>query len=78
MARTLILRPVPFYKRVGGFTATGIKSWQPSLAIWGVGIGVTVSLLLSNTPIFKNDVLSKIPVVGDEWVDHTPASDKPF
>ncbi|KAG8751233.1 hypothetical protein FRC14_008056 [Serendipita sp. 396] len=78
MARTLTLRPVPFYKRIGGFSAAGFQSWRPALALWGVGTGVTLSLLLSNTPIFKNDVLTKIPLFGNIWVDNTPAEDKPF
>ncbi|KAG8863232.1 hypothetical protein FRC20_010847 [Serendipita sp. 405] len=56
----------------------GFQSWRPALALWGVGTGVTLSLLLSNTPIFKNDVLTKIPLFGNIWVDNTPAEDKPF
>jgi hypothetical protein len=40
-----------------------IRAWNGTLAWWGVGIGISASLLLSNTPIFKNDVLIKIPVV---------------
>lgn len=78
MARTLLIRTVAPLRRPLGFTQAGFKQWTPSLALWGVGVGATVSLLLSNTPIFQNDVLKKIPLLGQTWVDTTPAEDKPF
>jgi len=78
MARTLIVRPVVPYRRPLGFTLTGLRAWNPSLALWGVATGVTVSYLLSNTPIFQHDVLIKLPILGSVWVDDTPAEDKPF
>ncbi|KAG8881134.1 hypothetical protein FRB98_004541 [Tulasnella sp. 332] len=55
-----------------------LKRWVPSLGMWGVGAGTAVALLMSATPLFKNDVLIKIPVIGTYYEDHTPASDKPF
>lgn len=78
MARTLLLRVPPVYKRPLGFTPVGLRAWTPSLALWGVGTGLTLSYLLSNTPIFQHDVLIKLPVLGNIWVDDTPAEDKPF
>lgn len=41
----------------------GLRAWAPSLALWGVGTGLTLSYLLSNTPIFQHDVLIKLPIV---------------
>ncbi|PVF97720.1 hypothetical protein CPB86DRAFT_706445, partial [Serendipita vermifera] len=55
-----------------------LRAWRFPLAVWGVSTGITLSLLLSNTPIFKKDVLIKIPVFGDIWTDKTPPEDKPY
>jgi len=75
MTRRLILKPSP---ALGAYTLTGFKRWVPSLGLWGAGAGVAVAMLMSATPLFKNDVLVKIPVLGNYYEDHTPASDKPF
>ncbi|KAG8903675.1 hypothetical protein FRB99_002866 [Tulasnella sp. 403] len=75
MTRKLVFNPQQTF---GTFTATGVKRWVPSMGLWGAGAGVAVAMLMSATPLFRNDVLVKIPVVGTYWEDHTPASDKPF
>ncbi|ORX35363.1 cytochrome b-c1 complex subunit 10 [Kockovaella imperatae] len=63
---------------VMGFTPERLAGFRGPLVMWGFGIGVTVSLFLSSVPIFKRDVLQKVPVLGDYYTDKTPDSDKPF
>ncbi|KAG8947313.1 hypothetical protein FRC04_010889 [Tulasnella sp. 424] len=93
MARRLVLKPTShfgtftvrlFADSGTGFThhfvlpQQGAQRWVPSLGLWGAGAGVAVALLMSATPLFKNDVLVKVPALGWYWEDNTPASDKPF
>ncbi|KIM32487.1 hypothetical protein M408DRAFT_327035 [Serendipita vermifera MAFF 305830] len=78
MARTLQVRFTPASRRPFGLTASSLKAWNPALLFWGIGTGATLTLLLSNTPIFKKDVLIKLPVVGSIWVDDIHPEDKPF
>ncbi|OCF38021.1 ubiquinol-cytochrome c reductase subunit 10 [Kwoniella heveanensis BCC8398] len=52
--------------------------WRTPLVFWGVAAGAAVSLFLSDVPLFKKDVLIKIPVVSNYFIDKTPDSDKPF
>jgi len=54
------------------------KAWTPALGIWGVGVGTAAVFLLSVTPIVKNGLLVKLPLIGSVYEDKTPASDKPF
>ncbi|CED84488.1 Cytochrome b-c1 complex subunit 10, fungi [Phaffia rhodozyma] len=70
-----IFTPQP---RVAYFTAEKIMRFVPSLGVWGVGAGGLITLLLSSTPIFQQDVLVKVPVLTEYYTDNTPASDKPF
>ncbi|KAG8683160.1 hypothetical protein FRC08_014493 [Ceratobasidium sp. 394] len=60
MAR-LHIQPQP---RLGTFTLAGAKPWIRTAGFWGVGAGAAVTLLMSVTPIFKKDVLLKVPVVS--------------
>ncbi|ORX57503.1 hypothetical protein DM01DRAFT_1372531 [Hesseltinella vesiculosa] len=39
----------------------------PSLATWGVAAGTAVSLIGSDVPLVKKDILSKLPVIGSYW-----------
>ncbi|KAK4689138.1 hypothetical protein P7C73_g951, partial [Tremellales sp. Uapishka_1] len=41
-----------------------LMAMRPTLAVWGIGAGVAVSLFMSSVPIFQTDVLKKIPAVG--------------
>ncbi|ETW85730.1 hypothetical protein HETIRDRAFT_448752 [Heterobasidion irregulare TC 32-1] len=77
MAR-LAFHPTPATQRLGTFTLSSAKRWAGSLGFWGVGAGTAALLLLSVTPKVKNALLIKLPVIGDHYVDKTPASDKPF
>ncbi|WVQ77486.1 hypothetical protein IAR50_007172 [Cryptococcus sp. DSM 104548] len=61
-----------------GLSTERLSKWGPSLVFWGAGAGTFVSLLLSEVPLFQKDILRKVPVVGQYWVDTTPDSDKPF
>jgi len=54
------------------------KAWAPTLGVWGVGVGTAALFLLSVTPIVKDGVLVKLPLIGSVYEDKTPASDKPF
>ncbi|KAF9239639.1 ubiquinol-cytochrome-c reductase complex subunit-domain-containing protein [Melanogaster broomeanus] len=73
MAHLAIQKPTPLtvIKAMG-------KRWAPSLSIWGVGIGTAALFLLSVTPVVKNGLLVKLPVIGNYYEDKTPPSDKPF
>ncbi|KAG8930634.1 hypothetical protein FRC03_001853 [Tulasnella sp. 419] len=73
--RRVLYKPRPSFL---GITSVGAKGWVPSLALWGAGAGTAVALLMSATPLFKNDVLVKIPVIGSYYEDKTLASDRPF
>jgi len=46
--------------------------------MWGVGVGAAAVFLLSVTPVVKNGLLVKLPLIGNYYEDKTPASDKPF
>ncbi|KAG9122340.1 hypothetical protein FRC07_001338 [Ceratobasidium sp. 392] len=54
------------------------KPWIRTAGVWGAGAGAAVTLLMSVTPIFKKDILLKVPVLSNYFEDTTPASDKPF
>ncbi|KAF9532327.1 ubiquinol-cytochrome-c reductase complex subunit-domain-containing protein [Crepidotus variabilis] len=54
------------------------KRWASSLGIWGASLGAFGVLALSVTPLFRREVLQKVPVLGSYYEDKTPASDKPF
>ncbi|KDQ60656.1 hypothetical protein JAAARDRAFT_31626 [Jaapia argillacea MUCL 33604] len=72
-------RPIPAYQRLGSFSASALSQrWALSLGIWGVGAGAAALLFLSVTPVVRNGLLVKLPVLGDYYEDKTPASDKPF
>jgi hypothetical protein len=58
--------------------STWFKRWVPTLGIWGVGVGAAGLFLLSVTPVVKNGLLVKVPLLGSYYEDKTPASDKPF
>ncbi|KAI8998745.1 ubiquinol-cytochrome-c reductase complex subunit-domain-containing protein [Trametes punicea] len=73
MAR-VVYHPVPPQRNVQRF----VRNWSTSMALWGVGTGVTALYLLSVTPLVKREFLSKVPVIGGYFEDKTPASDKPF
>ncbi|ESK92889.1 hypothetical protein Moror_9092 [Moniliophthora roreri MCA 2997] len=59
-------------------TLSVASRWAPSLGMWGAGAGAAAVLFLSVTPLFKREVLIKVPVLGNYFEDKTPASDKPF
>ncbi|KAJ7632191.1 ubiquinol-cytochrome-c reductase complex subunit-domain-containing protein [Roridomyces roridus] len=54
------------------------KRWASTLSIWGVGAGSAALLFLSVTPLVKRELLVKIPLLKEYYIDNTPASDKPF
>jgi hypothetical protein len=44
-----------------------LKSTIPTLATWGVFGIFAVTLFLEPVPLFRNDVLKKLPLVGGIW-----------
>ncbi|KAH0830410.1 ubiquinol-cytochrome-c reductase complex subunit-domain-containing protein [Lanmaoa asiatica] len=57
---------------------TWLKRWTPTLGIWGAGVGTAALFVLSVTPVVKNGLLVKVPLLGSYYEDKIPASDKPF
>lgn len=45
-------------------TPTAVFKWVPSLALWGGAGAGAVMLFMSSVPLFKKDVLIKLPVVS--------------
>ncbi|KAH7889895.1 cytochrome b-c1 complex subunit 10, partial [Phlebopus sp. FC_14] len=54
------------------------KRWGPSLGIWGIGAGTAALFFLSVTPVVRNGLLVRVPIIGSYYEDKTPPSDKPF
>lgn len=50
------------------FTPETLPSFLPSIAGWGAAATGFVTLYLSGVPKFKEDVLSKLPLVCKFWV----------
>ncbi|KAH6918735.1 hypothetical protein BKA70DRAFT_1248115 [Coprinopsis sp. MPI-PUGE-AT-0042] len=74
MARRLAFQNQSFLEAtVGTF-----KPWARTGAVWGIGAGSAVFLLLSVTPLVRREVLQKTPGLSWYFEDKTPASDKPF
>lgn len=47
--------------------ASHIHSWVPTLAIWGGAAGGAVFLFASSIPLFKTDVIAKIPLLRNYY-----------
>ncbi|PVU95552.1 hypothetical protein BB561_001762 [Smittium simulii] len=67
-----MLNPVPhkIYQTqasVAKFTLERARYWAPSVAGWGVFAGLTVMLLVSDVPLVRKDIMSKIPHFGKFW-----------
>ena len=45
-------------------TPAAVFKWIPSLALWGGAGAGAVMLFMSSVPLFKKDVLIKLPVVS--------------
>ncbi|KAF8840978.1 hypothetical protein BDN67DRAFT_581576 [Paxillus ammoniavirescens] len=73
MAHLVVHAPSPV-----SITRTWARRWGPSLSMWGIGVGTAAVFLLSVTPVVKNGLLVKLPLIGNYYEDKTPASDKPF
>ncbi|KAI5454617.1 hypothetical protein NCC49_003510 [Naganishia albida] len=55
-----------------------LKHYQPSILLWAGGIGAGVALFAQAIPIFKKDILKRVPVINAYYEDKTPDCDKPF
>ncbi|KAG7529502.1 hypothetical protein FFLO_05609 [Filobasidium floriforme] len=64
--------------RLGHITPEKIRKFQPTLMFWGAGAAGAVGLFLSSIPIFKHDILHKVPIINLYFQDNTPDCDKPF
>ncbi|GAA5872727.1 hypothetical protein JCM3774_005042 [Rhodotorula dairenensis] len=61
-----------------GISPSLVGRLAPTLALWGVAGAGALMVFASGIPLFQTDILKKIPVVADYYVDKTPDSDKPF
>ncbi|KWU42742.1 hypothetical protein RHOSPDRAFT_35690 [Rhodotorula sp. JG-1b] len=73
--RVQVLKPVAAPM---GLTPSLVARLAPTLALWGFAGAGALMVVGSAIPLFQTDVLKKIPVVADYYVDNTPDSDKPF
>ncbi|GAA5852036.1 hypothetical protein JCM8547_000135 [Rhodosporidiobolus lusitaniae] len=73
--RIQVLKPRPNF---AGITPSLVSKLIPNLAMWGVAGAGALVVVGSSIPLFKTDVLIKIPFIGEYYVDRTPDSDKPF
>ncbi|KAH8829529.1 ubiquinol-cytochrome-c reductase complex subunit-domain-containing protein [Flagelloscypha sp. PMI_526] len=55
-----------------------LRHWAPSLGIWGFSAGSAALLVLAVTPLVRREILVKVPVLQEYYIDKTPDSDKPF
>lgn len=44
-----------------------LKTTVPTLATWGLAAAFAVTLFFEPVPIFRKDVLSKLPLLGSVW-----------
>ncbi|CAK9785606.1 hypothetical protein CC85DRAFT_301298 [Cutaneotrichosporon oleaginosum] len=75
MPYTFKIKSQPHFGRI---TPEFLRPFASSAIFWGAGAGIAVSLFMSSVPLFQKDVLDKIPVVRNYFIDDTPDSDKPF
>lgn len=45
---------------------------------FGVAAGTFALFFFGEVPKVRNDILSKVPVIGEYWVREVPAEDNPF
>jgi ubiquinol-cytochrome c reductase subunit 10 len=81
--RTILTQYVkkPSYKIVPhflGFNIPTVSKWIPILGIWGAAAGIGALFLIEGVPRTRQDILSKIPIIGEHWIREIPASDNPF
>ncbi|PVV00349.1 hypothetical protein BB560_005274 [Smittium megazygosporum] len=55
------------------FTLERARYWAPSAAAWTVFTGLTAFLLITDVPLIKRDVMSKIPFYRDYWKYDPPS-----
>ena len=51
-------------QRLGHITPEKLRKFQPTLIYWGAGAAGAVGLFLSSVPIFKHDILHKVPIIN--------------
>ncbi|OZJ06296.1 hypothetical protein BZG36_00680 [Bifiguratus adelaidae] len=49
---------------------------SPSLAGWGAAAGLGALYFLSGVPIVKRDILSKVPVIGEQFKVEMPKKEE--
>ncbi|KAK7206793.1 cytochrome b-c1 complex subunit 10 [Myxozyma melibiosi] len=75
MAMRITLKPTP---TILGFPPSTLIRWTPILGFWGAAAGAGALFLLEPIPRVRNDILSKIPVLGNYWVRPVDPADSPF
>ncbi|GAC73075.1 hypothetical protein PANT_8d00052 [Moesziomyces antarcticus T-34] len=59
-------------------TPAAVFKWAPTLALWGGAGAGAVMLFMSSVPLFKKDVLIKLPVIAPYFEDKTHPADNAF
>ncbi|KAJ3067207.1 hypothetical protein HK102_007475 [Quaeritorhiza haematococci] len=63
-----ILTVAPWLRRIAGVQhPQKLKNVLPNLAVWGASAGILLVMFMEPTPIFRRDVLVKVPVAGSFW-----------
>jgi len=66
-------------RAVAGFiTLPKFMKWTPSLTLWGASAGVAVVFFADSITRLRNDVYSKLPVIGSYYDDSVDPEDTPF
>lgn len=52
--------------------------WAPTLALWGGGALTAVLFMADSIPLYRQNILSKLPVVGSYYDDSIDPEDSPF
>lgn len=61
-----------------GFTVTKAVRYGSILAGFGAAAGIFAIFFFGEIPKVRNDILSKVPVIGDYFVREVPPEDNPF
>ncbi|KAB8292483.1 hypothetical protein EYC80_008197 [Monilinia laxa] len=71
----------PKYKiqpHIAGWTPKAASKVGLTLAGFGASAGFFALFFFSDIPRVRNDIMVKIPIIGDRWRREIPASDNPF
>ncbi|TVY31437.1 hypothetical protein LOCC1_G008686, partial [Lachnellula occidentalis] len=67
-----------FQPNLNGITLKSATRLGMTLGAFGGVAGVFALFFFSDIPKVRNDIMIKLPVIGDHFVKEIPASDNPF